>query len=623
MSARLGGCRRGERGQVLIGVMALGLVVLILLTVATTALTNAIFSTSLSSDHTAAQQAAQSADSWIYSWLNQNPQELQQLVPAGSSGWLALQNPGQPDPLSSSASPAPLPSSDLPWLYPGQSGTLETCQPGSSYDDTCVQVQLRYSSPRLQVPSGDQTINEQVLVQARARTMCHSANPAGNAGCPTWTYQSLIRRRTFLDYLYFTNTEQVAPDLYVQAAQALQDGSPQRLFPQVSPAPPLQCFPSNGTPPPASTQGQCLQPVYGGAGTLDDTVDGPIHTNSQQVLVCGSPIFESPPSLGTGGGPYIEVAPGGASSVGTGPQCPPSGAVPTISAPQIPYPQGDQQLQQIAALDNEVLPGGTQIQGCSGAPQGQQGCAGHSSGAVLTLPGGQTVWLPQPPAHGVLYVTGDAQVAGQFAGSWTVGASGSITVGTGPSLWANNLWLACQGDNPAAPIPSTCNDMLGVVADQDIVLNDSNYQNSSAYAAGAAGQAVTAALMALGQNCGVYSGQPQVPDCGSIYSLQWDQAPPQQPPPPEPPGVQPPQEPPWPAPILVIQGAMVSYYRGLFGVFATSGTPAGAGVGIDYGLAKDFTYDARLLQQQPPWMLQPTASSWAIIGFTQTGATAG
>ncbi len=646
-----------EAGQVLIGVIALGMVLIITLAVATTALANAVFTTGIATDHTEAQSAAQSADNWVYSWVNSNANVLQSF----GQGWLGVNPNNTGAPVSGSPSPQPISSSELPWLQPQPNGVLGNCD---TYNQTCVQVQLRYTAPKLQVSSGSQTINEQVLVQVRARTMCHSAKASDNSGCPTWTYQSLIRRRTFLDYLYFTDYETVAPNLYPQAVNAQAVAAPgqpsQSLFPGLT-VPSASKMEECTTNP---TSGGCLLPVYGGNNPLpgaatDDQVNGPIHTNNSFIAVCGDPSF-APPG-------------GNASLVEVNSELPPpdinrvylacSGSQPpqnVVLTPPIQFPSGDQQLVNIAATDtNPIDPNGATA--CAAAlattppvPQQASGSCGtvFPSGTIIQGNGTQGVVVQtptatytysdpscapdtpncsaDPPSTGVIYVLGNASVSGQFKGDWTVAASGSITVGTGPAQNQNNLWLNCQTGGPQQAIPSGCPDMVGLVANNDIILNDSNYSNASAYQDGDAGMAVSAAMMALGylapsgstpppgyNPCGAYSST-DLPACGSIYSAQWDMAPP------SPPATQTDPDPaPYPAPTLTINGAMVSRYRGLFGVYAAGGTAAGAGAGIDYGMIKNFNYDPRFESQQPPWFLQPTASSWAIIGFTQTGATTG
>lgn len=620
--------RADESGQILIGVIALSMVLIITLAVATTALANAVFTTNIAADHTDAQSAAQSADNWVYAWVNNNAGALASRVSAGQSVWMGLTTPRNAGfPFTDTNSSTPVPSTGLPWLQPQANGALANC---TTYNQTCVQVQLRYSSPKLvNTYSGDQTINEQVLVQIRARTMCHSAVATGNSGCPTWTYQSLLRRRTFLDYLYFTNYETVAPDLYAQAVAAQTVGpQPVALFSGISATPPISTCASH-----PSASG-CLQVVYGGAGTLYDLVNGPIHTNSNQVAICGTPKFSSPSNLigpsGSGsGGPWIEVSTTGSATAARG--CGTTTLPPVIPTPSIRMPNGDlAQLKQLASGDGTVFPSGTIIQGCDGAPSGQTGCDGHTTGVVVAAPGASPVYFSVPPPTGVLYVSDNASVAGRFKGDWTIAASGNITVGTGQSEYRNNLWLDCQASitqNGGAP-PASCPDMVGLVAANNIVLNDSNYSNLSAYTGNStnypvgAGMEVSAAMMALGDTssphtCGT-STVSTFPDCGSIYSQQWYQAPPT----PAATAADPAPTP-YPAPELVIYGAMVSYYRGLFGVYATGGTSQGAQAGIDYGMVKNFNYDSRFMSQQPPWFLQPTASSWAIIGFTQTGATTG
>jgi hypothetical protein len=80
---------------------------------------------------------------------------------------------------------------------------------------------------------------------------------------------------------------------------------------------------------------------------------------------------------------------------------------------------------------------------------------------------------------------------------------------------------------------------------------------------------------------------------------------------------------------------MASEYRGAFGAYQniTTTTPSATPGGkptvtttteVTSGYVKDFAWDPRFLYEQPPWFMQPAASSWvrtdtAVVPAGQCG----
>lgn len=57
-------------------------------------------------------------------------------------------------------------------------------------------------------------------------------------------------------------------------------------------------------------------------------------------------------------------------------------------------------------------------------------------------------------------------------------------------------------------------------------------------------------------------------------------------------------------PTLTVNGAMATDYRGIFGFYQ------GSTGNLVAGWHKDFVYDERLYDHEPPWFLSPLAGQW-------------
>ncbi len=164
------------------------------------------------------------------------------------------------------------------------------------------------------------------------------------------------------------------------------------------------------------------------------------------------------------------------------------------------------------------------------------------------------------PRNGVIYVDGDIEVSGIVQGKVTVFSTGDIKVGRGE-----------QTDLTYGSPES----LTGLLARGDIIL-DCHLE-----ATGMCRTKTVEALMVAGmiQNRDL-EGSPG----GSIYNNRWYNS-----------RVSAGAD----APILTVEGALISGYRGTFG--AMSAQERG---GVTSGWEKNFIYDSRLRFEQPPFMLR-------------------
>lgn len=415
--------------------------------------------------------------------------------------------------------------------YPAVSG-WETINPNGSISPcptsgvvACYRIKVT-NNPAVS-SSGLQVHPESATVTVEATYDC---NGSGFGFCSDAAYQADLVRRSYLDYLYFNNHESLAPDLYPSGTQYAYSSS------------------CNTTLDTAS----CLYPVFQAnpSGGNADVIDGPVHTNSPWFLVCGDPTFDGVVTYATGG-----------TGATPGPGC--SSPNPTFALGEhgvapipLPTPTDVSTLEQIAGA-KYTYSGNTSI---------------FASASGLTITNGSTTSNLDYPPSGVIYVNGNASIAGVVAGGLTLVATGNISVYgnltyncAGPGVNVGTPGWYCTGVGGAEP------DMTGLIADGNIQID----WNSGA------GLAVDAAMMAIG---------------GTVYTPGWNSSTTH-----VSSGVQ---------PVLYINGAIVENWQGAFGTYDTStGT-------LQSGYAKDFSYDPRMISMQPPWFLTPLAGEWARVSLS-------
>lgn len=320
-------------------------------------------------------------------------------------------------------------------------------------------------------------------------------------------------------------------------------------------------------------------PAYQGSPATGDVIDGPVHTNSGPIPVCGSPTFAGAVEVsGASSGPGWTQASGQGCANSAPKFTNPAGGV-TTGSPVLPLPASDSSLEQIAAAGGSPWPGQTGY-----AFAGDITVTIDGDTLDVTDPSGATHTGVAFPVTGVIYATGDIKVSGANDGRLTLAAGGSITV-------TGNLDYGCAGPG-VTPVPGSCRDVTGLVAQGNIWLYDTGAAGPSTADLEAASFTVDAAMLSLSNSVDATGPGGKPPSCpieqlsGGATSL---------------------------CPTLTVNGAMATSYRGLFGFYDGSSGELVA------GWHKDFVYDARLFHLQPPWFLTPLAGQWvrsspAVVG---------
>jgi len=441
----------------------------------------------------------------------------------------------------------------------------------------------------------------------------------GKAGNSTRTIQSIIRRRSFIDYLYFTNYETTDPDSY-----------------------PVSGYNTNNS---TWAQNNCAEhwydgrnggPPYDNSHCVDinfvsgDTINGPLHSNDA-ILICGSPTFNGAVTTsyqGTGS-PVKRYR--------TNSGC--SGNNPTFARagdPKYADPLTMPPNNQAIEVKADATLGGT---GClftgptsitlnsngtmtvvspftvSGAAPNN--CAGGTLASPVTeaLPSNGVIYVQNVPASG-------PNSSSTCITSTQIGGTATVQQPLGyPQKYDINTYGCMDGD---VFIKGTLKGRLTVAADNNI-----DVINSITYASGTGGSD----LLGLVANNYVEIYHP-VGDCGSTaapcdngskvngdYDLDDTAG-----------GLTTPlANPEIDAAILAVNhtfrvqdyqygddsplgtikvvGAIAQQYRGPVGVGSTS------------GYLKNYNYDQRLKYQSPPFFLNPIAAAWEIATWVECKGT--
>lgn len=393
---------------------------------------------------------------------------------------------------------------------------------------------------------------------------CSTTNPSTTAlqdgslriratGRANGKYRSIVgtfRRQGFVDYIYFTQWE--TQDPIISGASNCDR--------------------------PRSTRGSgCVVIQFQNA----DRIQGPMHTNDQSIVTCGSPTFGR-----QGKSDKFEVAgssPGYISASGCGTSTPTFNGPKLTPASTIGLPDGNTKLATLAGPD-WTFTGQTCLNfrgdvvdvytNQSWTTTKQVTCNTNNGGRMVTMP----LTGSSAPPNGVIYVAGnggscaysrnenydnsstcgDVAVQGSYSQSVTIGAANDVVI---------NGNITKSGDQ-----------MMGLVAANFVrVYHPTSRSSSSCGATPSSYVPVTqidAAILALAHSFTVDNY-----DCGgALGSLQ-------------------------------VNGAIAQYYRGTVGT--------GSGVNISTGYAKDYNYDDRLKYRSPPNFLDPIQTRWDIVRQTE------
>jgi type II secretory pathway pseudopilin PulG len=402
-----------------------------------------------------------------------------------------------------------------------------------------------------------------------ARTACNTANP-GNTGLQDGSlriratglangkYRSVIgtfRRKGFVDYIYFTQWE--TQDPIISGASGCNAKRSDR---------------GSG----------CVTIQF----TQGDAIKGPMHTNDESVVTCGSPTFGRPGKSDgweiAGPPPGFQQACGAYTPTFNGPRVTPANT--------LTLPDGNTELANLAG-PNWTFSGQTCLvfrpdgkvdvwKNQRWADTNRVTCNGLNGGSVET----KDLTGPNSPPNGVIYIQsaggsctyskfedysnsptcGDVAVKGSYSTSVTIGAANDIVVDGD---------LRHGGDS-----------MMGLIAANFVRVYHPMAGRSSSSCGTVVGPSppngytpvvqIDAAILALQHSFLVDNY-----DCGT------------------------------PLGTLTVNGAIAQYYRGTVGT--------GNGVTTATGYVKDYNYDDRLKFRSPPNFLDPIETRWDIVRKTE------
>jgi hypothetical protein len=358
-----------------------------------------------------------------------------------------------------------------------------------------------------------------------------------------------IRRKSFIDFLYFTNYETSDPATYGTLAE--------------------QQYASDNCKAYRAQRGADCNEI---SFISDDNVAGPLHTNDD-AKVCGSPTF------GRNTSDLIELngtSPGWSSSCGSA--SPVFNGTRKWPAGILPMPTSNAALASVAA-PAFTFSGETRIQ------------VNGTSMTVTTAAGTQTLNLPAGAIPGVVYVKSTSCPGGYkrkqtipsplpstvpFSGDASLSGCGNVYVS---GTYSTDLTIGADNDiivtDDVKPTSSTSGALLGLIANNFVrvyhpVNNWSNNDTDCSNNGGPGSIEIDAAILAIQHsfiNDNWYCGNP----LGT----------------------------------LTVNGAIAQQFRGPVGTHS--------GSSISSGYAKAYTYDDDLRYREPPYFIDPAISPWQVI----------
>ncbi len=393
----------------------------------------------------------------------------------------------------------------------------------------------------------------------------------GNTGFATRQLTATFKRRSFLDYLYFTDFETSDPAWYERESLGLPNRTPKG---NTGPHKNLVQWASENCDTYWKDGRDSLLfdgEIQYGSEWYDwpqkcnriqfapgDQINGPLHTNDD-LYVCGSPTF------GRTSADKIEVSGQTAGTPGWRPAC--SGASPDFTgtfnptALKLTLPPSNTKLEQ-AADPNYKFVGKTTIV-LNGTNMQVTNVARGLSSSTMALPANGVIFVDDGLC-GVGYRPLDPYGIGAPAGCGDVWVRGS---------YSKDLTIAARRDIVIDENVTKSGDyVLGLIANQFVRVY--HPVNSGCDNSGGPGSIqIDAAILALQHSFTVdhyYCGNP----LGT----------------------------------LTVNGVIAQRFRGPVGTGGTS---------VSTGYLKDYNYDNRLQLRQPPYFLDPVQSAWRIQRQTE------
>ena len=320
----------------------------------------------------------------------------------------------------------------------------------------------------------------------------------------------------------------------------------------------------------------------------NDAINGPLHTNDESLLVCGTPRFgretlkDGSPGL-TDSIEVSGVAPGyvaNGSCAATPKIFSPNGNKFSVNTETVDMPESNQELVTVANAGGRVYSGRTIIH----LKNNTMDVTNYATGSAVTTY--DVAW----PGNGVLYVSnngacngeiptdanydesngcGNVYVSGTYSASLTIAAANDVVVR--PTIGAT---LNARSNNSNIEKNDGSDAVLGLIANNFVrvghkVNRDPCSNFNSTNEPTVTDVRIDAAIMSL-----LHSFTVDNYDCGRAGTL-------------------------------TVNGAIVQRFRGAVGT--------GSGAAIATGFLKDYWYDDRLRFRSPPYFLNPLKSKWEVI----------
>jgi hypothetical protein len=386
--------------------------------------------------------------------------------------------------------------------------------------------------------------------------------PNGRGGYNKRSIVASLRRKSFIDFLYFTDVETADPATYPTVGNLTTPGT------QVWAS--KYCAPGvyRSTRPSGCTNIQFAD---------NDAVNGPLHSNDS-ILTCNTPIF------GRTKNDAIEL---GDTTPGYVKAC--ANQTPTFLGTRVwpggvlPMPPTNQELKQTAD-PNYIFTGATKIQ-LTGATMSVTNAAFGTTPKVMNLPANGVIYVDSSacPSNTYTYkqdytassTCGNVEVKGNYSSNLTIGAANDIIVTGNITRNTSSLLMGMIANNfvrvyhPVINRNASNTDCDNYTSTSQLPSGwnmSKTYPGTLANQVGPGAITIQSAILALNHSFIVDNWY-----CGNAMGN------------------------------LSVDGAIAQEYRGPVGL--TSGP----------GYIKNYTYNDLLRFQEPPFFIDPVQSSWKIV----------
>lgn len=360
-----------------------------------------------------------------------------------------------------------------------------------------------------------------------------------------------FRRDSFLNFVYFTNYENRDPAAESSASERERQG--------------VACANKYRSD---RADDNCTEIQF----VSGDAINGPLHTNDESVLVCGTPAFGRTTNMDGSARDKTDAAEVRGSEPGWVSKC--NGSSPTVNnvtnggkfvtkARMLSLPESNKMLVDVAKLSSSLYTGLTYI---------------RLNGTTMTITNNGSTTTRAWPTNGVLYVQNDVTCEGETPTAADY-QNEPVTCGNVyvSGTYAKSLTIAAENDVIIMPTQGATSPNITEVADTDATLGliANNFVRVAHRVGSSCGSnqnpvftnvTIHAAILALQHSFIVDNYQ-----CGAQLAR------------------------------LTVRGAIVQKYRGPVGLTGTS------------GYTKDYWYDDRFRYRSPPYFLTPVAASWDVV----------